>query len=111
MLDKLSIPGLDLNAPLIVPLWAAGAAAGLLVLLLLLALFRGGFAAVFGTVVRIGFLILAAAIGWKFLAIMAERDRVDERRALDQRLYDLTARVLAPNSALGCLEPGLGEAV
>src|SRR5215470_1056085 len=41
MFDKLPLSGLDLNAPLTVPLWWAGAAAGLLVLLLLVALFRG----------------------------------------------------------------------
>jgi hypothetical protein len=112
MLDKISIPGLDLGSgTLTVPLWAAGAAAALLVLLLLLALFRGGFATVVGSLVRIAFLLLAVAVGWKFLALMAERDRVDERRALDQRFAELASRVLAPNSVLGCLEPGLGDAV
>jgi hypothetical protein len=111
MLDKFSLPGLDPNAPLTVPLWAAGAAVGLLVLLLLLALFRGGFAAVIGSLVRLAFLILAVAAAWVLFNWMQERDRIEARRALDQRLTELTSRVLEPNSVLGCLEPGLGDAV
>jgi hypothetical protein len=111
-LDRLSIPGLDVAAgTLTLPLWAAGAAAALLVLLLLLALFRGGFAAVIGSLVRVAFLVLAAAVAWKFIPYFADRDRMDARRALDQRMSELTARVLAPNSVLGCLEPGLGDAI
>jgi hypothetical protein len=107
MLDKFSIPGLDLNAPLTVPMWAAAAAAGLLVLLLLVALFRGGLA----TLIRVAFLVLAVAAAWVLFNWMQERDRIEARRALDQRLDELTARALAPNSVLGCLEPGLGDAV
>jgi hypothetical protein len=110
-LDRLSIPGLDPYAPLTVPLWAAAAAALLLLVLLLLALFRGGFAAVIGGLVRLAFLALAIVVAWKFIPYFAERDRIEARRAIDQRLSELSARSLAPNSVLGCLEPGLGEAV
>jgi hypothetical protein len=112
MLDNISIPGLDVaSGTLTLPLWAAGAAAGLLVLLLLLALFRGGFGTVIAGLARIALVVVAAAVAWKFLNHQAERDRIDERRALDARASELTARVLEPNSVLGCLEPGLGEAV
>jgi hypothetical protein len=111
-LDRLSIPGLDVTAgTLTLPLWAAGAAALVLLLLLLLALFRGGFAAVIGSLVRLTFLALAAVVVWKLIPYVAERDRIEARRALDQRLAELSARALAPNSVLGCLEPGLGDAV
>ncbi|HEV2956447.1 MAG TPA: hypothetical protein VGX95_10025 [Xanthobacteraceae bacterium] len=112
MFDKFSLSGLDLYAPLTVPVWAAAAAAALLLLLLLIALFRGGFAAVIGGLVRLGFLVLAAVVAWWiFFTWLPDRDRIEARRALEQRLDELTARVLAPNSALGCLEPGLGDAV
>jgi hypothetical protein len=111
MFDKFSLSGLDPYMPLTVPLWAAGAAAAVLLLFLLLALFRGGFGVVVGGLVRIGFLVLAAAAAWVLFNWMQDRDRIEARRALDQRLDELTARVLAPNSVLGCLEPGLGDAV
>src|ERR1700756_1931268 len=107
MLDKFSLSGLDPYAPLTVPLWVAGAAAALLLLLLLTALFRGGLAAV----VRLAFLALAMVAAWVLFNWVQDRDRIEARRALDQRLDELTARVLAPASVLGCLEPGLGDAV
>src|SRR5437016_8763117 len=111
MFDKLPLSGLDPYAPLTVPLWAVGAAAGLLLLLLLIALFRGGVGAVFGSLVRIAFLALAMVAAWMLFNWVQDRDRIEARRALDQRLDELTARVLAPASVLGCLEPGLGDAV
>jgi hypothetical protein len=107
MFDKLPLSGLDPYAPLTVPLWSAGAAAALLLLLLLIALFRGGFGVVIGSLMRIGFLVLGVAAAWMLFNWVQERDRI----ALDRRLDELTARVLAPNSILGCLEPGLGDAV
>jgi hypothetical protein len=107
MLDKFSLSGLDLFAPLTVPMWAAIAAAAVLLLLLLAALFRGGLAGV----VRIAFLVLAVAAAWVLFNWMQERDRIEARRALNARLDEVAARVLAPNSVLGCLEPGLGDAV
>jgi hypothetical protein len=107
MLDKFSVSGLDPSAPLTVPTWVAGAAAGVLLLFLLIALFRGGLA----SVVRLAFLVLAAVAAWVLFNWVQERDRIEARRALDQRRDELTARVLAPNSVLGCLEPGLGDAV
>ena len=107
MLDKFSLSGLDPSMPLTMPLWAVGAAAGVLLLLLLAALFRGGLAAV----IRVAFLVLAVAAAWFLFNWVQERDRIEARRALNQRLDELAARVLAPNSALGCLEPGLGDTV
>jgi hypothetical protein len=89
MFDKLPLSGLDLNAPLTVPLWWAGAAAGLLLLLLLVALFRGGLSAVIGSLVRIAFLALAMVAAWIVFNWVQDRDRIEARRALDQRLDEL----------------------
>ena len=111
MFDKLPLSGLDPYAPLTVPLWVAGAAAALLLILLLIALFRGGLGAVIGSLVRIAFLALAMVAAWVVFNWIQERDRIEARRALDQRLDELTSRALAPHSVLGCLEPGLGDAV
>ncbi len=110
MLDNLSFPGLDLaSGTLTLPVWAAGGAAVLLLVLLILALFRA--TDLIGTLVRVAFLVLAAAVAWALVTRFDERARADERRALDQRLAELNSRVLAPTSVLGCLEPGLGDAV
>jgi len=107
MFDKFSLSGLDLYAPLTIPMWAAGAAVAVLLLLLVVALSRGGL----GAVTRVAFLVLAVAAAWVLFNWMEERDRIEARRALNARLDELVARVLAPNSVLGCLEPGLGDAV
>jgi len=107
MLDKLPLSGLDPYATLTVPMWAAGAAAALLLLLLLIALFRGGL----NSLVRIVFLVLAVAAAWVLYNWVQERDQIEARHALEQRLDELTVRALASNSVLGCLEPGLGDAV
>ena len=40
-----------------------------------------------------------------------ERDRADERRALDQRAADLVGRAVAPGSAIACLEATNTETV
>jgi hypothetical protein len=107
MLDKFSLSGLDLFAPLTVPTWAAAAAAAVLLLFFFIALFRGGLAAV----VRIAFLVLAVGAAWVLFNWIQDRDRIEARQAIDRRLDELAARSLAPNSVLGCLEPGLGDAV
>ena len=105
-LDNISFAGLDLvGGTLTVPVWAAGAAALALLLLLIVAIFRSG------GLVRILVGVAAVGLAVVFLNRVVERDRADERRALDQRLNELTARVVAPGSILGCLEPGLGDAV
>src|SRR5262249_30303450 len=109
MFDNLlrSFSGLDLlSGTVTVPVWAAGAAVFVFLLFLILALFRAGSGEVIGALVRVGFLVLAAAVAWVFVTRFADRDRAEERRAFDQRVAALIAQETAPNSMLGCLEPG-----
>src|ERR1700694_626080 len=107
--DWLGLPVLDLAAgTLTVSLWVAGAAAALLVLFLALAIVRAGLVRVIGTVV--GVLLVALVLGAAAMLIN-RADRADERRALDQRLNELTVGVIAPGSILACLDVGIGEAV
>ena len=77
MFDKFSLSGLDLYAPLTIPMWAAGAAVAVLLLLLVVALSRGGL----GAVTRVAFLVLAVAAAWVLFNWMEERDRIEARRA------------------------------
>jgi len=56
-------------------------------------------------------LVLGALAVTALLDRMALSDKAAEQRALKQRDADLTARALAPGSALACLNGGAGETV
>jgi hypothetical protein len=89
-------------------IWQSALFAGMALLLLFLAIYRGKWPDVAGTVVRVGLVMFAVAAVWGLLAQLSEHDRADERRALDRRIAEMGARALAPGSPLGCLEPTLG---
>ncbi len=55
--------------------------------------------------------VLAGLAVMSILGRLAQNERLAERRALAQRSAELTARALAPGSALACLEGGAGETV
>jgi hypothetical protein len=84
------------------PLWAAGAAAVLLVLFLILALVRSGLAGTLTFVALAGFGIWAA-LAWN------DHQRGQQRAALEQRVAVLNASAVAPNSPLACLDVGVGD--
>lgn len=106
------VPGLDLaGGTLTLPLWAAGVAAALIVALLVIAVLRSGLAEFGSLLFRAAVIVVAVVLGWTFLNRGAERDRADERRALDQRAADLVGRAIAPGSAIACLEATSGDAV
>src|SRR5438477_2219293 len=50
-------------------------------------------------------------VGWFVLHQWNEHERVSDRRALEARAFDLTARATAPGSALACLDALAGKAV
>jgi hypothetical protein len=107
-----SIPGLDLAAgTLTLPIWVGGVVSGVLLLLLLLVIFRGGFGTALGSIVPVAALVLALAGGWLYLDRSAARDRADERRVLDQRIAVLNASAFASGSALACLDAGIADSI
>jgi len=111
-LDVSSLPGLDIaTGTLVLPLWATGALAGVVIALLILALRRAGSQGVAGLFVRFALLAAAVAFAWGFLDQGTRRDRADERRALQARAMTLTAQALAPGSPLSCLDGAAGDAV
>jgi hypothetical protein len=67
------------------------------------------------TVARIGVVVLGAVLGatlaWVFLDAASLRDQNAERRALETRAAELNAQILAPGSALACLDGLAGENV
>jgi hypothetical protein len=79
-----------------------------LLLFLVLAIFRAGSKAVLGAVLGVGVVV---AVAVSAVTLINRQDRTEERRALDRRLAALTEGVIAPGSALGCLDANIGEAV
>src|SRR4051812_25424810 len=110
--DGLFFASIDAAAGTITLSWWVGAGiAALLLLFLLLAIFRAGWQDALGSIVRIGLVVVGALLAWTFLDNLSERNRADERRALDQRALELAGRAMAPGSVLACLDPTLGEPV
>jgi hypothetical protein len=106
------VPGLDLSTgTFTLPLWAVGVAAAVLVALAVIAVVRSGVTEFGSLVFRVAVVAIALVFGWTYLNRGAERDRADERRALDQRAADLVGRAIAPGSAIGCLEATNTETV
>jgi hypothetical protein len=96
-------------------LWIAAGAAALLVAVCLAA-FASLRASGAGGAARAGIValsaVLGAAIAWALLGNpIAAHDHSAERRALELRAQELTARTLAPGSALACLDAVAGESV
>lgn len=106
------LPGLDLaTGTFTLPLWAVGVAAALLVALIVIAVMRAGVTEFGGLVFRVAVIVIAVVFGWTYINRASDRDRADERRALDQRAADLVGRAVAPGSAIACLEATNGETV
>ena len=106
------LPGLDLsNGTFTLPLWAVGVAAALFIALLVIAVVRAGLTELGSMVFRVAVVLIAVVFGWTYITRTGERDRADERRALDNRAADLVGRAIAPGSAIGCLEATNTETV
>jgi hypothetical protein len=54
---------------------------------------------------------MVALAGWWAIDHFARRDFLAERQALDARAFELTARAMAPGSALACLDAMAGDVV
>jgi hypothetical protein len=105
-LGAFSLPVIDQAAGTVtLPFWVAG---GFLLVLLAVALSRGVFGRVvssFAVVALVGVTVTTAVM------LISRSDRAEERRVLDRRLAELSAREIAPGSVLACLDAGIGEAV
>jgi hypothetical protein len=92
-------------------LWVAAGSAALLVFVCALAIDWTRTR----TIVRISVIVVGALLGgtlaWAFLNAAGARDRNEERRALEGRAAELSARVLEPGSPLACLDGLSGDSV
>jgi hypothetical protein len=99
------LPGLDLSTgTFTLPLWAVGVLAALFVALAAIAVIRSGVTEFGSMIFRVSVIVIAVVFGWTYISRLGDRDRADERRALDQRAADLVGRAIAPGSAIACLE-------
>lgn len=94
-----------------VPWWGAVALLALIVALAVVAILRAGGARTITVVAQAGALAIVVFGGWAILERIDQRDRAEERRALDTRIADLGARAMAPGSVLGCLDPLAADAL
>jgi hypothetical protein len=105
------MPGLEIaTTPLTLPAWAVAGAAALCILIAVLSLWRAG-AKLAGALVRTVFALAICGAVVVLLQQNAARERLAERRALDQRAAELAARVITPGSPLACLDAVAGDAV
>src|SRR6266516_1999790 len=77
-------------------IWQSAILAGLLILLLFLAIYRAEWPTIVGPAIRLGLALFGIVGAWTLLDRLAERDRADERRAFDQRILEMSARAVAP---------------
>jgi hypothetical protein len=107
-----SIPGLErLTETFALPVWAAGAAIILLLITGVIALRRAGPGATFGNLSQVVIAVILAGASLIFPNESSQRDRAGERRALDARAMELTARAVTPGSPLACLDGLAGETI
>jgi hypothetical protein len=106
------LPGLDPSTgTFTLPLWLAGVAAALFVALIVIAVVRAGVTEFGSMIFRVAIVVIAVVFGWTYVTRTADRDRADERRALDNRAVELVGRAVVPGSAIACLEATNTETV
>ena len=114
MLDRVgaSATALDLTAAgSSLPLWAAAVIAALVIIAGMLAFLRHGVDGVSAPLMQGAVVLMVALAGWWGLDYFAHRDILAARQALDTRAFELTARAVAPGSALACLDAIAGDVV
>jgi hypothetical protein len=106
------VAGLDpLTGAMTLPLSGVAALAALALVLGLLAYSQSGREGPLGILACIALLLVGATTTWFILDGSNRRDVAAERRALDARALDLTARAITPGSALACLDASAGDPV
>ncbi|MEA2979399.1 MAG: hypothetical protein QOF09_1222 [Alphaproteobacteria bacterium] len=99
------ISGLDVaTGTFVLVIFSAGAALAVLIVLACFTLRRAGRTAVAGALLVCGLALVGGVFGYALFDHFAVREQATERRAIEARAAELTARSLAPGSALGCLD-------
>ena len=93
------------------PLWAAAVLAALVIIAGIVAFLRNGLDGVSASLMQGAVVLMVSLAGWWAIDHFARRDILAERTALDARAFELTARAMAPGSALACLDAMAGDVV
>jgi hypothetical protein len=109
MLDR--IVEWALTGTMALPAWAVIAGLAAIVATLAVVRMRAGFDGRGGAWAQAALIAVAVLAGWWLLDHFARRDAAADERAFEARALELTTRVLAPGSALACLDAIAGDVV
>ena len=106
------LPGVDWTTGAIaLTVFMAGALLAMVAVFGVVAFRRAGQTGLAGTLWRGGLILVGIILAWVMLDRSTLRDRMADRRAIDARAAELTARAIAPGSALACLDAVANEGV
>jgi hypothetical protein len=94
-----------------VPGWLVAVVAAFLVVAFVLAAVHDSFDRPGRSVMRIAVALMLIMPGWWALDDLNRRDVAAERRALEERAFELASRAFMPGSPLACLDPIVGARV
>jgi hypothetical protein len=105
MFGSVQVPGLDtVTGAFALSLLSAGAALALLVVFAAFAFRYAGQSGMSSVLWRGVLVLVGAMLAWVLLDTASIREHAAERRAVEARALELTARAIAPGSALACLD-------
>jgi hypothetical protein len=105
------ISGLDAStATFALAMFLGGAALAVFAILVIYLIRRAGLAGIVGVLGGAGLVLVGAMLAAVLLDRQVTRDQAADRRAVELRSAELTARAIAPGSALACLD-GVTSAV
>jgi hypothetical protein len=105
MFGLVHVPGVDtLTGAFALSLFAAGVALAALVVFAAFAFRHAGQSGMSGVLWRSVLVLVGAMLAWVLLDTASIREQSAERRAVEARAAELTARAIAPGSALACLD-------
>lgn len=106
------MPGADLvTGAFALSVFMAGAALAVLAVLGVYAFRHAGQAGTTGALWRGGLVLVGAIVAWVLLDRSSVREVAAERRSIETRAAELTARAIAPGSPLACLDAVASAAV
>jgi hypothetical protein len=96
----------SMSGTFVLLIWTGGVVSALAIVIGVLALREFAMRDAVAVLTRTALVLIIVAIGWTWFDQTQLHEQSAERRALDARSTELTARAIAPGSALACLTAG-----